>query len=375
MKKTRENIQSEAVNLSDNFNKIIFEIGTGVGKSLIAIKIIEKHGGLWKIIIAETTHEKNWKDEFIKHDKEHLLENVEFRCYQSLHKILGGENYIFDEIHHLYSNKRIANLAKIQDNGLIRLVGLSATLTMSQKDKIKAVIGQYHIYKVTLSDAITLGILPEPTVYFVGIELDNKYRYLKFNFNKDKSVLCTQREYYTKLSQRIEWLKSRYLESNLQSDKIRWMKSAMDRKKFLCECKTEDAAIILNKLESKRIICFTGSIEQSEKLSNGNCIHSKLGKKKVSEIIEKFNNGTINQIFATGMLKEGINLNNIHSGLIIQLDNTSRYFTQIHGRTLRSSFPEQYVMYVLNSQDEVYCKTALENFNMEYIKFIKMEDL
>lgn len=31
--------------------------------------------------------------------------------------------------------------------------------------------------------------------------------------------------------------------------------------------------------------------------------------------------------------------------------------------------PEQYVLYVKNSQDEVYVNTALEGFNMDYVEF------
>ena len=75
------------------------------------------------------------------------------------------------------------------------------------------------------------------------------------------------------------------------------------------------------------------------------------------------------------MLKEGMNLNNIEVGIICQLDNSLRYFSQTHGRILRSELPEQYVLYVKNTQDEVYVTTALDGFNMDYVKFVELKDL
>lgn len=44
-------------------------------------------------------------------------------------------------------------------------------------------------------------------------------------------------------------------------------------------------------------------------------------------------------------------------------------------RTLRSSFPELYILYIKGTQDEQYIKTCLENFNMDYVKFVKLKEL
>jgi len=372
---TREEVQNKSLLLSDNHKQLVLELATGVGKTLIAINIIERHGGFWNIVIAELTHELNWIKEFKKHDKENLLPNVKFFCYASLKNNLDGDNYIMDEFHHIASDKRIEFLSTIKANGLRRMVGLSATLTDTQKSKIEAVIGKSYIYRFNLSDAIDSGILPEPIVYFIEISLDDKYKYIKFNFNKEKFMICTEVEYYQKLTERVDYLKDKYFESRDAFAKNRWMQAATIRKRWLCSMKTKEAEILINKLQNKRFVCFTGSIEQSESLSSGRSIHSKIGKKKVEQIIENFNSGEIDGIFATGMLKEGINLDNIEAGIIIQLDNTERYFTQIHGRTLRSSYPEQYVMYVKNTQDEIYCKTALNDFNMDYVKFVTIKDI
>lgn len=372
MTQTREEIQQDSVELSVMHSKLILELATGVGKSLAAIKIIKKHGGLWNIVIAETNHELNWKEEFIKHGEESLLPNIKFFCYQSLHKHLDGENYVMDEIHHACGDRRLAMLSKINFK---KLIGLSATLSRKQKESLTDAIGAFYTHKITLSEAIGYGILPEPVVYFIGVTLDNKVRNLKYHFGKEKFAMCTEQEMYIRFTNRIETLKLNYFATNAYFDKVKWLKLANDRKKFLSDCKTPYAKELLQILNNKRLICFTGSIEQSESLSNGLSVHSKISKKVRESMISDFNSGVTNKLFATGMLKEGMNLNNIEAGLIIQLDNTLRFFSQTHGRILRSALPEQYVLYVKDTQDETYVTTALEDFNMDYVKFVELKDL
>lgn len=373
---TRELLQNEAVKIGINNPYTIFEYPTGIGKSLIAIKIIEKVGGKWNIVLAETVHELNWINEFKKHNKEYLLPNITFFCYQSLHKHKDDENYILDEIHHTAnSTKRLSLLNYIHLNNAKRLIGLSATLTKTQKESIEKVIGKFFLHKITLSQVIEWGILPEPTVYFIGVNLDNTVKNLKYYYGKEKFVMCTEQEYYDRITNRIESLKLAYFASDSEFDKIRWLREANIRKKFLASCKTKHAKELLHKLDNKRLICFTDSIAQSEKLSNGLSIHSKLSKKAVNKLVNDFNNGVIDKLFATGMLKEGVNLTNIEAGVIIQLDNNLRSFIQQLGRSLRAVLPEQYVLYIKNTQDETYIGTVLEEFNMEYVKFVELKDL
>jgi len=372
---TRDDIQKEGLALADEHNYLVYEWCTGLGKSYLAIQIIEKFGGKWNIVLAETNHELNWINEFKKHGKEHLLSNVTFFCYQSLHKHLDDENYVMDEAHHLRSDIRINLLQQIHFGNLKRFIGLSATLTKVQKELIESSIGKFYVHKVTLSQAIDWKILPEPTVYFIGISLSNTIKYLRYYYAKDKFIMCNEQEYYNRISTNIENLKMTYFSTQSEFHKNRWLSRANERKKFLAECKTKYARELVKQVGNKRFICFTNSIAQSETLSDGLSIHSKMSKKAREKLLTDFNNGEIDRIFATGMLKEGVNLENIEVGIIVQLDNTKIYYTQISGRTLRASVPEQYVLYVRDTQDETYVKTALEEFNMDYVQFININNV
>ena len=172
---------------TSNDSKLLLEVATGFGKTLAAILFIEKHLGLWNIVVAETAHIKTWTDEFIKHGKQHLLNNVKIFCYASLHKHLDGGNYVFDEVHHALSIKRLALLKKIN---LSKVIALSATVNNHQKAKLTAAIGNYTTIRITLSDAIDEGVLPEPMVYFVGVNLDNNWANCKHNmFSFTKTIL------------------------------------------------------------------------------------------------------------------------------------------------------------------------------------------
>ena len=147
----RDKIQSEAVSLAAQYPNIVYEIATGVGKSYIAIQVIELLGGNWDIVIAERAHKLNWIEEFKKHGKEYLLSKVTFYCYASLHKHIGNENYIFDEVHHLFSIKRLQLLTKIRPN-LKHFLGLSDNVTYFAEQMDSADVNVYH-YKVIFKPA------------------------------------------------------------------------------------------------------------------------------------------------------------------------------------------------------------------------------
>lgn len=354
-----------------NGNKLLLEVATGYGKTLAAILLVEKLGGSWNIVVAETAHINTWKAEFTKHGKEHLLKSVNIFCYQSLHKHKDGNNYIYDECHRLTTQKRLSLVRTIKHNYAVML---SATVTTYQKTQLKYSIGEFDIVKITLSEAIEAKVLPEPMVYFIGFNLDDNVRIHKYSFTKDKSIAVTEQEWYNRQSAYINVLKQRFEQSYAQSDKLRWLTAANKRKKFLADVKTKYARIILRELQNRRLLCFASSIPQSELLGAGFTIHSHNSSKLNDKRFEDFNNLVTNKLFAVGKLKEGVNLTQLDCAVVIQLDNSVRYYTQILGRSMRSDSPILYVLYIKNSRDEEYTKTVLEDFNMEYVKFINLRE-
>jgi len=210
---TREEIQNRGLEIVLNNKYVVLELGTGVGKSKIVIDYLDNISIKDKkifIVIAETNHKTNWKQEFKKWNKEYLLKNIKFLCYQSLHKHLDGNIYVFDEFHHLLnSEKRIETFKKLALENIEKIVGLSATLTQKQLNVFQEVIDtQPIIYKITLQKAIEYNILPEPLVYLVELVLDDTYYNYAHVYKKNtEPVLLTQKGKYDALTSRITWLK------------------------------------------------------------------------------------------------------------------------------------------------------------------------
>ena len=70
------------------------------------------------------------------------------------------------------------------------------------------------------------------------------------------------------------------------------------------------------------------------------------------------------------MITEGMNLNGIEAGIIVQLDGKERLFVQKCGRALRAEDPVVYIFYYKDTQDDVYLKGALENIDEKFVKYI-----
>lgn len=346
MSEEKNKIQQKAVELSESFPALLLGFATGSGKSLAAIKIIERNiNEDWYILCKERNHIANWLREFITHNKEHLLNKVKIFCYDSLHKYEGTKaNLVLDEGHAI-TPLRLDLIKKIETN---KVIILSATVEDEKKDLLKQITGSLKEFNISISEAIQRGLLPPPKVFIVDIELN-----------------AEQRIQYNKLCNTINYFKGEYFRTQDKGLEYKWLNTALKRKNFLAECKTEKAKEILNDLEYKRLVCFTGSIKQCEELGGKLVIHSRSKNNELT--ISRFNSGKEDKIFAVNMLREAMNLNNIQAGVIVQLDNKKLSFIQMLGRIFRADLPECYVLIVKDTQDEVYLETVLEGFDTKYL--------
>ena len=392
----REDLHKEIINLSNTFNNVALQWPTGLGKSRAAIDIIYNMslGGIKSpkilLVVAEIPHKDNWNKESIKWG---CAFPMTVECYASLKNYRNTEwdIIVFDEAHHLTSDLRLQIVETIKAQHVILL---SATLQDLLIRYLESIFGAFGISKYTLKDVIEEGLLPEPKVFLIPMTLNNVYEnctivkewgdkpkrkvikcsyFDRWKYIKDKvkyphitlEISCTQQQKYTYLTEEFEYWKNKYMKSRQEYMKNKWLRVGSERKRFLGECKTQTAHLLLYKLRNKRFICFCSSIEQTELLGGKNAIHSK--NKDSLKIIESFNNKEISNLFAVGMLQEGQNLVDIEAGVIIQLDNVERAFIQKFGRTLRADSPKQYIFYYKNTRDEEYLKNVYEEIDKDYI--------
>jgi superfamily II DNA or RNA helicase len=312
---------------------------------------------------------------------------------------------VCDEAHHL-SPLRIYTLSTVKSE---KIIFLSATLKRSIKASIEAVFKdkKFDIFTVSTQEAIDANILPEPKMFIHQLSLnsidinqelvlrkgtrvmpiycswDNRWLMLKDEKFKDNSIICncTEVQKYQWLCDQVNYWKKRFMNnSGAYYLKNKWMKAALDRKIFLGELKTGYVYknIFSEIKKSERMICFCTSIDQANILgrhdsigrynSNSAIVHSKI--KNVGKVIEVFQNKGINALFCVNMLREGMNLNEINTGVIVQLDGTELPFIQKLGRVLRADSPNVHIIYFKNTRDEEYLEKILNHIDSGYIKYI-----
>lgn len=395
---TREELRDAAISIFKDSHNIAIQAATGVGKSKIAIDLCKECAEREKrelrvlLLIAEVAHYQNWEDEI----KKWSFDNPVFvACYASMKKYRDTEwdVIIFDEAHHLGSELRLDLFDTLRAKYRIFL---SATLKDSLVFKLEESCGPISNLKMGLQDAFSANILPEPKIKLIPLELDNthytetiieewgrKEKRLnatcmyadRWKFLRDKkrvpngrlTIQCTQKQKYDYISEQFEFYRKRYMCCRNEAIKNKWLQCGSKRKMYLGLLKTEAAKQLLKKISKKRYVCFCTNIEQAELLGGNNAIHSK--KKDNLKIVEEFNNKSRSNIFAVGMLQEGMNLTDIQVGVIIQLDGEERAFIQKFGRTLRADSPVQYILYYKGTRDEEYLEKALESIDKSYIQY------
>lgn len=353
------------------------------------------------LLVAERTHKENWKKEFVKFLGEErareVLSVVTIECYASMHKYKNSTwNFIiFDECHHLQSEKR-QEVLETMDSYYV--LALSATPGKAAYDALSWTFGRFEIDEIPTQDAIDSGYLPEPRIVCIPLELErfertetismkmsnktvitisdnwsNRWKYLR---NKQKYAKyeiifhCTQKEKYEYINEQFEYWKKQYFR-NQGNERLKnmWLQWGSKRKRFLGELKTRMALELISSLRKveKRFICFCSSIEQAHALGGENAVHSQ--NKNSPAVIQSFNDRKIDEIFAVGMLVEGVTLTDIEAGIIVQLDGNERQFIQKSGRMYRSEKPLIYIFYYKGTRDEEYLQKALEGINEGYVEY------
>jgi len=385
---SRQLIKSKCEELFDKGNNICLEHATGTGKSLSAINLQARMNSQKTFIcVAEIAHIQNWRDEYIKHGFEHLLESTEIFCYASLKNYANksADLLILDEIHHAFSDTRIFLLTSLR---IKRVIGLSATLEDEHKYLFNDIFKNMAIYTITMEEAIEMEILPKPVVNIMLLTLDNRNKSEIIEFKRGKNINeihcdylqrnayiyaknkyptlnliihCTQQEKYN-------YLNGLYEQAKL-SRRVGWLRHGGIRKKFLADCKTNKLKELCKTLQDdgKRFICFCGSIDQADILGGINAIHSK---KDAKSVIAKFNSYEINSLFAMKMANEGLNLPGIEVGIIGQLDGVERPLIQKFGRSLRADFPKAYILVFRDTKDMDYLQNVINTIPETYISYI-----
>ena len=125
---------------------------------------------------------------------------------------------------------------------------------------------------------------------------------------------------------------------------------------------------LVSNLGAKCII-FANTQKQADKI----CKHSyHSGNKKSEENLELFSDGRIDRLSCVLQLSEGVSIPNLKQGIIMHAYGNERKSSQRIGRLLRLNPTETAVCHILcykKTQDEVWVKNALKDFDESKIKY------
>lgn len=381
---TREQVLEDIKTIPNK--NILLTFPTGFGKTRNAIervKHLSKNNNTLLIVVPRNILKVNWTEEINKWWKNCKL-NITFTTYVSFPKYKGTWDFvIFDEAHHLSERCREA----LCDFNIKHSILLSATVKKELKEELKEVFDDLYYYDITLRKAINNNILPDPTVYLLPLELDNKipneriinnpkakgkiiysswaerWNYLKIK-NNPVHIFCTQSQYVLNLNKKIDWFKKK---RHIESFRNKWLRLCGDRLKYLSDCKIPTVLKILKHCNSERTLTFCNNIEQTQKLGEY-CINSK--NKESLRNLRLFNLGTITHITACNMLNEGCNLVNCRIGIYANLNSSETIIKQRVGRILRHPNPIIIIPYYKGTREEEIVKKMIEDYNSQLIKII-----
>lgn len=381
MRKIKDQVQFEAVEaIKLNGGRGMLAMATGTGKSKCAIDYIDeksKENFELRVLIVvptEKLRDVNWKDEFVKWNKEFLWNNnVERSCYASISK-LEGETYdvvILDEAHNITPN----NNRFFDQNVVYDCIALTAT---PPEDELKKSLLKEQrldiVYAVSLDEAVQWELVSPYKVTVVQTSLDSITKNIKSG-NKDKVFYTTEAKTYQYLTNQIESIDP--MLANTRELAKRQM-LILKRMRFIYELqsKTMAARFLLEKVISKqeRTLIFAGSIVQAEAL----CEHSYHSKSPNSDSYNAFKSQGINRLSSVRSLNQGENIENLDNALVVQINSKELDIIQRVGRVVRyrdGHLAHIWILCARGTVDAKWLNTALAGFDVESIEYIDFPTL
>lgn len=356
----RQEIQDEALKATENKQKCTIVLGTGVGKTLVGLKHMEKHySPLQSILIVapKLSIISSWKYEAEKFGLSKVLENATFSTYLSLNKHNPNDfdAVYFDEVHSLLDSHR-----SFLDNYAGRVLGLTGTPPKHKNSEKGRIVSEYCpvVFTFKADDAIESGIINDYQiiVHEVGISTAKDYKVE----TKNKSFLTSEALNYTYWGTRIDT-------STGQTHILRVM-----RMKAMMEYPSKEryAKELLKSINSKCIV-FANTQDQADRM----CTHSYHSNNPDSETnLQDFKAGNITKLSCVLQLNEGVNIPGLKQGIIMHAYGNERKASQRIGRLLRLNPDDKAIVHILcymGTVDEKWVKEALEDFDQSKIVWRK----
>lgn len=356
----REDVQREALSLTDDHRRCTIVLATGVGKTKVGLTHVERNTSpLQKVLVVAPKKSifKSWIDDAGKFDKAHLLGRIVFTTYLSINKHDPNDYDIvyLDEVHSLLDSHRL-----FLENYKGKILGLTGTPPKHHGSEKGRMVNDYCpvVYSFEADDAVENNILNDYKIFVHMLELSDKKEY--YVKNKTSSFLTSEKLNYQYWSQRVE-----SGAGNMHMLRVMRMRALMEYPSKERYTKKLLASIT----QKSKVIVFANTQEQADKLSQYS-YHS--GNTRSEENLQLFKDSQINCLSTVHQLSEGVNIPNLKQGIILHAYGNERKSAQRIGRLLRLNPDETAVVHILcykNTIDEHWVKSALEGFDQTKVTY------
>ena len=360
-RKTREQVQLEALESTVKHDRVGCHLSMGVGKTLIGLRHManEYAAGKRKFLVVAPKKAifQSWKDDAAKFEMDYLLECITFTTYLSLSKQTTDFDCIYlDECHSLlYSHDFYLSMYPG------KILGLTGTPPRFRNSEKGEMVYKYCPigYTYITDDAVDDNILNDYKIIVHMIPLGTT-RTHKVEKKTGGFFMTTEKDNYEYWSKRIG---ESFNFKQQQIFRIMRMQALMQFKS-----KENYAKNLMEMIDGKCLV-FCNTTEQADRV----CKHSYHSKNPDSESnLEQFKAGEIELLSCVQQLNEGVNIPDLQYGIILHSYSNERKSAQRLGRLLRLSPDKKAIVHVLvyeNTVDEQWVQDALSDLDPEKIVY------
>lgn len=361
MKKTRDQIQNDALKIMLPLHRCGAGITMGGGKTLLGLRHMAEHyteQARFLIVAPKKSIWKEWKDQAVQHKLEYLVDHMEFTTYLSLHK----QDFDFDVVYLDECHSLLETHEEWLEDYKNKIVGLSGTPPKYSGSEKGSMVNHYCpiVYEYHTDTAIDDKILNDYRIYIHKLRLDPL---------KTIKVERGGKSWYTSEVATYEYWTNRLTQSGGKTKEIQIMRVMRMKAMMDFPSKEKFAQELLNKSKHKTIL-FANTQQQADRL----CKHSYHSNNPLSEdCLEAFKTGKIDKLSCVLQLSEGVNIPNLKEGIIMHAYGNERKSSQRIGRLLRLNPKEKSVIHILcyeDTVDEHWVQSALENFDQSKIIYV-----
>lgn len=367
--------------------------GTGVGKTFIAIKAIQRmrkrYPELNVLVLVPTSAlytqwiEKLTENDVLKNTIVQVMMGASQRKYEC-------DLLIIDECHRINSEV-LSNVFKVVKYKAI----LGLTATFERLDGRDRILAKYAPVcdEIPIEVAMANGWVSPYKDYVVILDVPDISIYKEYNreFNEHFGFFDYKWDVVNSLVGKDGFEKRKAYTSKICKDPEEWKnvfkmvtyhamgfwRTLKARKAFIANHpeKIRVAQKIIKARNDKKIITFCSSVKVAESFKNGYIFTGKDGKRKNKMTLEEFSKETAGILHTCKLAEEGISIGDLSVGIMLGVNSSKTKQVQTLGRILRLAEGKQAEFFTLVIRDTVETEWMRKSRSSDYYEIIDEEAL